>query len=349
MKILLVTDAWEPQVNGVVRTLKSTARELKAMGHEVHLLTPLEFRTVPCPTYPDIRLSLFPGAKVQRLLRDFDPDAIHIATEGPLGLAARRYAVRNQLPFTTAYHTRFPEYVRARFGFPLSWTYAFLRWFHSPSQAVMVPTPVVKHDLEAARFERVVLWSRGVDTGIFRPHASTRLNTEPPIFLYVGRVAVEKNVEAFLELDLPGSKWIVGAGPAISSIQAKYPTANYLGVLNQHELADVYAAADVFVFPSKTDTFGLVLLEAMACGLPVAAYPVTGPLDVIGDSKAGVLHEDLRTACMQALKLRREDAAAHAQKFSWRAATEQFVGHLHPRSGRPNVQKRVALKAENYG
>jgi glycosyltransferase involved in cell wall biosynthesis len=346
MKILLVTDAWEPQVNGVVRTLKSTARELHAMGHEVHLLTPLEFKTVPCPTYPDIRLSLFPGAKVRRRLREFDPDAIHIATEGPLGLAARRYALRHKLPFTTAYHTRFPEYVRARFGFPLSWTYAFLRWFHGPSQAVMVPTPVVKRDLETAKFKRVVLWSRGVDTDIFHPHASSRLNTEPPIFLYVGRVAVEKNVEAFMELDLPGSKWVVGTGPAIASIQAKYPAANYLGVLNQHELADVYAAADVFVFPSKTDTFGLVLLEAMACGLPVAAYPVTGPLDVIGDSKAGALHEDLRTACLEALKLRREDASAHAQKFSWRAATEQFVGHLHPRGGRPNVRNPLALEAE---
>lgn len=346
MKILLVTDAWEPQVNGVVRTLKSTSRELQAMGHEVQLVTPLEFRTVPCPTYPDIRLSLFPSAKVKRILRDFNPDAIHIATEGPLGLAARHYALRHGLPFTTAYHTRFPEYVRARFGFPLSWTYAFLRWFHSPSQAVMVPTPVVKRDLEAARFERVVLWSRGVDTDIFRPHPSSRLNTEPPIYLYVGRVAVEKNVEAFLELELPGSKWVVGTGPAIASIQAKYPTANYLGVLNQHELADVYAAADVFVFPSKTDTFGLVLLEAMACGLPVAAYPVTGPLDVIGDSKAGALNEDLRTACIQALKLRREDAAAHAQKFSWRAATEQFVGHLHPRSGRPGVRNALALRVE---
>lgn len=346
MKILLVTDAWEPQVNGVVRTLKTTSRELQAMGHDVNMLTPLEFRTLPCPTYPDIRLALFPGAKVKERIRDFDPDAIHIATEGPLGLAARSYAIKHRLPFTTAYHTRFPEYVRARFGFPLAWTYGFLRWFHGPSQAVMVPTPVVKRDLEACGFQRVVLWSRGVETDIFRPHVSNRLNTEPPIFLYVGRVAVEKNVEAFLELDLPGSKWVAGTGPAIASIRAKYPQVNYLGVLDQHELADVYAAADVFVFPSKTDTFGLVLLEAMACGLPVAAYPVTGPLDVIGDSKAGALHDDLRTACMEALKLRREDAAAHAQKFSWRAATEQFVGHLHPRNGRQDTQKSLSMRAE---
>ncbi len=333
MRIALVTDAWEPQVNGVVRTLKNTARELQSMGHVVEFITPLEFRTLPCPTYPDIRLSLLPGGRVTRRLADFDPDAIHIATEGPLGLAARRFAMRRGMPFTTAYHTRFPEYVRARTGMPLSWTYAFLRWFHGPSQAVMAPTVVVRNDLEANGFRNVVLWSRGVDLGIFRPRKGNRLNTEPPIFLYVGRVAVEKNIEAFLALDLPGSKWVAGAGPALAGIRARYPEVNYLGVLGQHELAEVYASADVFVFPSKTDTFGLVLLEAMACGLPVAAYPVTGPLDVIGDSRAGAMHEDLRTACLAALELRREDAAAHARRFSWRAASEQFLAHLHPRSG----------------
>jgi len=332
MKIALVTDAWEPQVNGVVRTLKSTAAELGAMGHRVEFITPLEFTTLPCPTYPDIRLSLFPGRQVERRLAEFDPDAIHIATEGPLGLAARRFARRREMPFTTAYHTRFPEYVRARSGMPLSWTYAFLRWFHGPSSAVMAPTVVVKKDLDAWGFRNVVLWSRGVDLEIFRPMKSDRLNTEPPIFLYVGRVAVEKNVEAFLELDLPGSKWVAGAGPALAGIRARFPKVNFLGVLDQQELAQVYAAADVFVFPSKTDTFGLVLLEAMACGLPVAAYPVTGPLDVLGDSKAGVMDEDLRAACLGALKVKREDAAAHARTFSWRAATEQFLAHLHPRS-----------------
>jgi glycosyltransferase involved in cell wall biosynthesis len=331
MKIALVTDAWEPQVNGVVRTLKSTARELQAMGHMVEFVTPLEFSTLPCPTYPDIRLSLLPGARLTRRLADFDPDAIHIATEGPLGLAARRFAMERELPFTTAYHTRFPEYIRARTGMPLSWTYAFLRWFHRPSRAVMAPTVVVKRDLEANGFTNVVLWSRGVDFDIFKPVRCDRLKTEPPIFLYVGRVAVEKNIEAFLALDLPGSKWVAGEGPAMSRLRSRYPDVNYLGVLDQRELAEVYASADVFVFPSKTDTFGLVLLEAMACGLPVAAYPVTGPLDVIGDSKAGVMHEDLRTACLAALELRREDAAAHARKFSWRAATEQFLAHLSPR------------------
>jgi glycosyltransferase involved in cell wall biosynthesis len=331
MKIMIVTDAWEPQVNGVVRTMKNTRAELEAMGHQVDYLTPLEFRTVPCPTYPDIRLSLLPGRRVCARLSRFDPDALHLSTEGPLGLAARRWAMKRGHPFTTAYHTRFPEYVHARTRIPLTWTYGFLRWFHGPSRAILAPTPVVKHDLEKWGFENVRLWSRGVDHQIFHPQNANRLRTKPPIFLYVGRVAVEKNIEAFLELELPGSKWVAGAGPALEGLRRRFPQVNYLGVLNQHELAQVYASADVFVFPSKTDTFGLVLLEALACGLPVAAYPVTGPLDVIGDSKAGALHDDLRTACLSALELKRQDAAAHAQRFSWRSATEQFVSHLHPR------------------
>lgn len=332
MKILIVTDAWEPQVNGVVRTLKSTRRELEAMGHEVDFVTPLEFRTLPCPTYPDIRLSLMPRAKLARRIRDFDPDALHIATEGPLGMAARAYALHKDMPFTTAYHTRFPEYVKARFAVPLSWTYAFLRWFHGPSRAIMAPTPVVVNDLQQWGFDNVVQWTRGVDLDVFQYRRAQRLQTDPPIFLYVGRVAVEKNVEAFVDLDLPGSKWVVGDGPALAGIRARHPEVNYLGVLNQSQLAEVYASADVFVFPSKTDTFGLVLLEAMACGLPVAAYPVTGPLDVIGDSGGGVMHEDLRTACMEALKIDRAHARSVAERFSWRKATEQFESYLHPRT-----------------
>jgi glycosyltransferase involved in cell wall biosynthesis len=327
---MIVTDAWEPQVNGVVRTLKSTRRELEAMGHVVDMITPLEFRTLPCPTYPDIRLSLFPHTAVARRMLAFSPDALHIATEGPLGLAARRHAMRQGLPFTTAYHTRFPEYVHARLRLPLAWTYRFLRWFHGPSRAVMAPTPVVVRDLRNWGFDNVVLWTRGVDLEMFRFRRTERLASQPPIFLYVGRVAVEKNVEAFLELDLPGSKWVVGEGPALPAIRARHPEVNYLGVLNQAELAEVYAAADVFVFPSRTDTFGLVLLEAMACGLPVAAYPVTGPLDVIGGSGAGVLDEDLRKACLAALQIDRGAARAHAERFSWRRATEQFERHLHP-------------------
>jgi glycosyltransferase involved in cell wall biosynthesis len=330
MKVLVVTDAWEPQVNGVVRTLKSTRRELQAMGHEVNFLTPLEFCTLPCPTYPDIRLSLFARSKVRTRIREFHPDAIHIATEGPLGIAARAQALEDGMPFTTAYHTRFPEYVQARFNFPLSWTYRFLRWFHGPARAVMAPTPVVVRDLERWGFSNVVLWTRGVDLDVFKFEHGDRLRTEPPIFLYVGRVAVEKNVEAFLDLELPGSKWVVGDGPSLHAIRRKYPHVNYLGVLSQSELAAVYPSADVFVFPSKTDTFGLVLLEAMACGLPVAAYPVTGPLDVIGDSGAGVLDNDLRAACLAACKIDRSLVRKAAERFSWREATLQFERYLHP-------------------
>ena len=330
MKIMIITDAWDPQVNGVVRTLKQTRAELMAMGHEVDMITPNGFKSIPCPTYPDIALSLFPGKEVARRIKAFAPDAMHIATEGPLGLSARSYAVKNNLPFSTAYHTRFPEYVKARTGIPLAITYAFIRWFHGRSMAVMAPTIVVKDDLEKYGLNNVVLWSRGVDLEIFKMQESKALNTAHPIFLYVGRVAIEKNINAFLEIDLPGSKWVVGDGPAMAGIKEKYPDINYLGVLQQHELAKVYAAADVFVFPSKTDTFGLVLLEAMACGTPVAAYPVTGPIDVLGNSPAGAMNEDLREACIQALKIPREVARAHAEKFSWRAASEQFVQHLKP-------------------
>ena len=330
MKIMIVTDAWEPQVNGVVRTLKQTMHELKKMGYVIEMITPLEFKTIPCPTYPDISLSLFPGRKVRQKMESFSPDAIHIATEGPLGIAARAYAIKNRLPFTTAYHTRFPEYVKARTGIPLALTYKFLRWFHDPSLAVMAPTDVVVKDLESYGFTNVVLWTRGVDLEVFKMQESKELDTSHPIFLYVGRVAVEKNIEAFLELKLPGSKWVVGDGPALEGLKAKYPEVNYLGVLQQEKLAKVYAAADVFVFPSKTDTFGLVLLEAMACGLPVAAYPVTGPIDVIGDSKAGAMNNDLREACLEALTIPREVARAHAEKFSWQAASEQFANHLRP-------------------
>jgi glycosyltransferase involved in cell wall biosynthesis len=338
---MIVTDAWEPQVNGVVRTLKQTRGELEKMGHVVDMITPLEFKTIPCPTYPDIALSLFPKSGVVEELDKFGPDAIHIATEGPLGIAARAYAIKRKLPFTTAYHTRFPEYVKARTGIPLALTYKFLRWFHDPSQAVMAPTDVVKNDLEQYGFTNVVLWTRGVDLNIFQPRTEKVLNTNHPIFLYVGRVAVEKNIEAFLELKLPGSKWVVGDGPALEGLKAKYPEVSYLGVLQQEELAKVYSSADVFVFPSKTDTFGLVLLEAMACGLPVAAYPVTGPVDVIGTSKAGAMSADLREACLAALNIPRETARQHAEKFSWQAATEQFVAHLQP------VDRHTTVKIES--
>lgn len=335
LRICIVTDAWSPQVNGVVRTLTETRRELEVAGHRVLMITPEGFKTMPCPTYPDIKLSWFPGRRVAALLDDFKPDALHIATEGPLGWAARNHAMRRKMRFTTAYHTRFPEYVQARFGFPLSWTYAVMRRFHGPADCVMVPTEVVRRDLEAVGFTNVVLWSRGVDVKTFNLNPAGDnprefLKETRPIFLYVGRVAVEKNVEDFLRLDLPGTKWVVGEGPALADLKKRYPDAYYAGVFPQSELARFYAAADVFVFPSKTDTFGLVLLEALACGLPVASYPVTGPIDVIADSGAGVMNEDLRLACLQALDIPRERAREHAMKFSWVAAARQFAGHLRP-------------------
>jgi glycosyltransferase involved in cell wall biosynthesis len=335
MRVCIVTDAWRPQVNGVVRTLTETRRELEALGHKVFMLTPEFFTTLPCPTYPEIRLSLTLPTRVGRLIDEFNPHALHIATEGPLGWAARWYALRRNMPFTTAYHTRFPEYVQARFGIPLTWTYAIMRRFHAPASHVMVPTDVVKRDLERAGFTNVVMWSRGVDVDIFNPNPAGDnprdfLKETRPIFLYVGRVAVEKNVEAFLKLDLPGTKWVVGEGPALAELKRKYPQAYFAGVFPQQELARYYAAADVFVFPSKTDTFGLVLLEALACGLPVAAYPVTGPIDVIGNSGAGALDEDLRAACLRALDIDRATARAHALNFSWAAAARQFAEHLRP-------------------
>lgn len=345
MKILIVTDAWLPQVNGVVRTIQATNRELEKMGHEVVMLTPELFRTIPCPTYPEIRLSLFPFKRVAGIIRDEQPDAIHIATEGPLGIAARAYAKKTGLAFTTAYHTRFPEYVRARFGVPLSWTYRFLRWFHDPAQAMLAPTNVVVRDLQQYGFTNVQMWTRGVDVEHFHPRADHVLNTAEPIFLYVGRVAVEKNIEAFLKLDLPGSKWVVGEGPALAHLKRQFPQAHYLGVLDAERLAQVYSSADVFVFPSLTDTFGLVLLEALACGTPVAAYPVTGPIDVIGDSPAGALDEDLRMACLRALKIDRAVARTHAEQFSWAKCTEEFVRYHEPMTDRVHITTRATARA----
>ena len=327
MKILIVTDAWYPQVNGVVRTLSDTKAELEALGHHVEMITPQPFKTVPCPTYPEIRLSLLPGRRVASTIDRLAPDTIHIATEGPLGLAARRYAMRNNLAFTTAYHTRFPEYVRSRIPIPLRWTYAFMRWFHKPAKAVLAPTNTVINDLEKWGFTNVAYWPRGVDLTLFSP-SKTRQSNKDPIFLYVGRVAVEKNLEAFLRLDLPGDKWVVGGGPAEAELRKKFPKVTFFGMQAKDALPDFYRKADVFVFPSKTDTFGLVLLEGMACGLPVAAYPVTGPLDVVGRSGAGILHEDLKLAALKALDISRDAARAHAQTFSWQAATKILEAHL---------------------
>jgi len=330
MRIAIATDAWEPQVNGVVTTLRQTRDELERQGHQVLMITPEGRRTMPCPTYPEIRLTLFARRSVARDLAEFQPTCVHIATEGTLGLAARRYCTRLKVPFTTAYHTQFPEYLRARFPVPVSWTGAALRWFHRPAVRTMVPTDGIRKLLENRGFANVVLWSRGVATDVFKPDEPVDYEFDRPVWVYVGRVAVEKNIEAFLELELEGSKVVIGDGPDRERLVDEYPDCNFLGYKFGRDLARHLAGADVFVFPSKTDTFGIVMLEAMACGLPVAAYPVTGPIDVVRNGETGILHNDLTQACNEALKLDGNAAVRFAGKRSWQRCTEQFVANLAP-------------------
>jgi glycosyltransferase involved in cell wall biosynthesis len=331
----LVTDAWQPQMNGVVRTLMRTCDELRAMGHEIRVISPDQFNGLPCPTYPEIKLALLPRRKIARSLRAFRPQAIHIATEGPLGHAARGYCIAHRLPFTTAYHTRFPEYVQARFSVPVGLSYAWLRRFHRAARGVMVATPSIEQDLAARGFVNIRRWSRGVDTALFRPRKGEGdqgpLDLPRPIHLFVGRVAVEKNIEAFLALDLPGSQVVVGDGPLLDPLKRKFPKAHVLGRKVGEDLARHYAAADVFVFPSLTDTFGLVILEALASGVPVAAFPVPGPKDIIAENGgAGALDADLGRAVARALAMPAQRCREVAEQFSWRAATEQFLGNLAP-------------------
>lgn len=344
MRIAIVTDAWAPQVNGVVNTLKATRRQLRANGHAVLMVTPENMRSYCCPTYPEIRLAYKPYGKVASALDDFDADCIHIATEGPMGLAARRYCINRGLDFTTAYHTRFPEYLRARFHLPLALTYRWLKWFHGPAKAVMVPTPRMQDALEQSGFKNVVQWSRGVDTNYFTPGPREEATLKRPLYLYVGRIAVEKNIDAFLKMDLPGSKWVIGDGPMREELEKKYPEVRFLGAKPHEALPAYYSCADVFVFPSRTDTFGLVLIEAMACGVPVAAYPVEGPIDVVAHGKSGILDVDLTRACFEALKLNRAVVRDHALCYSWSAATQQFLQHLHPvRKADPMRMTRSSL------
>jgi len=330
MKFVLVSDAWKPQVNGVARTLGALHSGLAAAGHEVFLLTPDLFRTVPCPTDREVRLAIGARPRLTRLLQALMPDAIHIATEGPLGSAARGYCIRRNLHFTTAYHTKYPEYLKARFGVPTAWTYAILRRFHCRSSAIMVATETVRRELAAHSFERLALWTRGVDIALFRPGCEPAVDLPRPVFLCVSRIAAEKNLPAFLDLDLPGSKLVVGDGHLLPEMKRRYPSAHFAGRHQGEALVRHYASADVFVLPSRTETFGLVLLEALACGLPVAALPVPGPLDVIGDSGAGVLDRNLRAAALAALKIPRELCRSHAEGFSWQSSIEQFLSHVVP-------------------
>jgi len=333
LKILIVTDAWKPQVNGVVRTLEVLGEDLTALGHSVRYATPEGRFTIGLPTYREIRLAVFPRWKLEKEIRAFAPDAVHIATEGTLGMSARSICLKHGIEFSTSFHTRFPEYVRARFPLiPEELVYRWLRWFHGPATAMMVATESLKREMQAHGFTNLRIWSRGVDVNHFHPIENDHLPYERPVWLYVGRVAVEKNIEAFLKLDLPGTKLVVGDGPARAELEAHYPAARFLGALSGQALVQTYAGSDVFVFPSRTDTFGLVLLEALACGIPVAAYPVQGPLDVVGDAPVGALDEDLRAACLTALEIARHPASLTPRRFaeahSWRACTLQFLRNI---------------------
>lgn len=324
--ILVVTDAWRPQLNGVVHTLEELARSMAEEGIEVIFLTPEKFATVPLPSYPEIRLALTSKRQVMAEIEAIAPDYIHIATEGPLGMAARRACLQRRLPFTTAYHTRFPEFISARLPIPESWSYWWLRRFHNSGQGMMVATKSLGAEMAARGFTRIKRWSRGVDTKQFDPAKRRDLGLPRPIFLNVGRVAVEKNLPAFLALDLPGSKVVVGDGPDLAMLRQRYPDVHFLGRKTGEDLASIYASADVFVFPSRTDTFGNVMLEALASGVPVAAFPVTAPRDVLGD--AGALSEDLREAALAALDISKEVALGRAATYSWRACALEFLGNL---------------------
>ena len=328
-RILIASDAWHPQINGVVRTLERLTRHLPELGAEAIMLTPDGFNTVPCPTYPEIRLTVAPPGSIARKLDAVDPDHVHIATEGPIGFAVRRWCIRRRRLFTTSYHTRFPEYLAARLPIPVEWTYGLLRHFHNAGAGCMVSTRSMEQELEGRGFHNLMRWSRGVDADIFHPGRNRAVLDLPrPIYLYVGRVAVEKNIDAFLDLQLPGSKVVVGDGPALEGLRRAHPEVAFLGTRVGGNLADIYAAADCFVFPSRTDTFGVVMLEAMASGLPVAAFPVAGPRDVIGTSGAGVLDNDLQAAALAALSIPRDRCRQVALQSSWQAATRQFLDNV---------------------
>ncbi|MBY5788325.1 glycosyltransferase family 1 protein [Rhizobium leguminosarum] len=335
-RLVIVTDAWHPQVNGVVRSIENTNRELAKMGVEVSMVTPERFNSIPCPTYPEIRLSIANYRRIAREIEKHNPSYVHIATEGPLGLTARRWCLKNRMPFSTSYHTRFPEYVSARLPIPKSWLYSFVRWFHNGGAGCMVATPSLARELSEKGIRNLMPWSRGIDATQFRP---MELEENPfglarPIFMTVGRVALEKNLPAFLDLDLPGSKVVVGDGPARAELEQRYPEVHFTGVQFGEDLAKTYAQADVFVFPSLTDTFGNTILEALASGVPVAAYPVTGPLDIIGeDSEVGALDQNLQAACLAALSASRDKARELAMQYSWEAATLQFINNIRAANG----------------
>lgn len=328
MKIAIVSDAWLPQINGVVTTLRKTVEVLRENGHRVLIVSPEGFKTVPLLTYPSIRLAVNARSGVTSALDRFVPDAIHIATEGPLGYAARRYCLQRQRRFTTSYHTQFPDYVRLRAPVPIAFTSALLRWFHAPAERTMVSTETQREVLRRRGFGHLVMWERGVDTALFRPRDKSFLCDRRPVFLYAGRVAVEKNIDAFMTIDVPGTKYVVGDGPDLERLKSEYPEVRFVGLKQGEELAQYMAAADVFVFPSRTDTFGIVMLEAMACGVPVAAYPVTGPIDVVQQGITGILSENLAGAAVVALQLDGHKARQYALQRTWERAAKQFFCNL---------------------
>jgi glycosyltransferase involved in cell wall biosynthesis len=342
MRVLVATDAWHPQINGVVRTLTALAESARKLGVDIEFLSPQGFWSIPAPTYPSLRLALPNPHAVARRVEEFEPDAIHIATEGPIGLMTRAYCVRRGLRFTTSYTTRFPEYISARWAVPEVLSYVALRRFHAPASVTMVSTASLALVLSQRGFQNLGMWTRGVDTELFAPDGAVALDLPRPIFLTAGRIAVEKNIVAFLSLRLPGSKVVVGEGPQEAELRLRFPDAHFAGLLEGEALASTVAAADVFVFPSRTDTFGIVQLEALACGVPVAAFPVMGPKDVIGDHPVGVLDEDLRLACLRALSLSRAACRAFALNYSWENSALQFVGHLKPIDAGRTRTSRVA-------
>ena len=328
MRVLVATDTWHPHINGVVQTLRELARAAPALGATIAFLTPEGLRSVPLPSYPGLRLAVAQPRTIGRRIVELRPTAIHIATEGPIGLLVRRYCVANALAFTTSFHTRFPEYVAARTPIPQSWTWAALRWFHGAAGGVMAATPALEAELVGRGFDNVMAWPRGVDATLFRPRPGADLGLPRPVFLTVARLAVEKNLDAFLSLDLPGTKVVVGDGPARTDLSRRFPDAVFLGARRGEDLAHAYAAADVFVFPSRTDTYGLVLLEALASGIPVAAFPVAGPRDVIGNAPVAALNQDLRAACLRALTLSREACRSFALEKSWDASARAFLANV---------------------
>ena len=343
MKVLVATDAWHPQVNGVVRTLNSLARAANKLGAEIEFLSPEGFPSFQLPTYPGLRLAVPSRRGITARIDAANPDAIHIATEGPVGFAVRAYCRRNRRPFTTSYTTRFPEYISARSPVPESLIYAVLRWFHSGASVTMVATPSLMSELGERGFAHLGMWTRGVDVDLFRPDRAIELGFPRPIFMTVGRVAVEKNLEAFLSLDLPGTKVVIGTGPQEEKLKREFPYAKFLGPLENGTLAAHLAAADVFVFPSRTDTFGIVQLEALASGVPVAAFPVTGPKDVVGDRPVGALHEDLGRACMAALALSRDACRKFALDYSWENSARQFLGHVRKIASHRELESAMTI------